>query len=86
MLNADQVLDYLRNGGDIYQSRGFMDSTETIYPWIMEGGLRVSESIVRDLRRRGQIAISESVAYRYLRPLDTQALCRCMDCGSDPHQ
>jgi hypothetical protein len=86
MLNADQVLDYLRNGGDIYQSRGFMDPTETNHPWVMEGGLRVPESIVRDLRRRGQIAISESVAYRYLRPIDTQTLCRCMESGSDSNQ
>jgi hypothetical protein len=86
MLNADQVLDYLRNGGDIYQSKGFTDPTEAKHPWIMEGGLRVSESIVRDLRRRGQIAISDGVAYRYLRPIDTQTLCRCMDSGSDPLQ
>lgn len=86
MLNADQVLDYLRQGGDIYQSRGFMDPSEPTHPWVMEGGLRVPESIVRDLRRRGQIAISESVAYRYLRPIDTQTLCRCMERGSDPLQ
>lgn len=85
MLNADRVLDFLRQGGDIYQSRGFMDPTEPTRPWVMEGGLRVPESIVRDLRRRGQIAISESVAYRYLRAIETTTSCRRTESGSESY-
>lgn len=85
MLNADRVLDFLRQGGDIYQSRGFMDPTEPTHPWVMEGGLRVPESIVRDLRRRGQIAISESVAYRYLRAIENTTSCRRTESGSESY-
>lgn len=86
MLNADQLLDYLRGDGLAFQSKSSPSAINKFCAWQTECGTVLSTSIIDNLRRRGQIAISEGITYRYLRPIDTQTLCRCMERGSDPLQ
>lgn len=83
MLNADQLLDYLRGDGLAFQSKSEPSPINKFCAWQTECGTVLSASIIDNLRRRGQIAISEGVTYRYLKPIDTKTVCRCMDSGSD---
>lgn len=84
MLNADELLDYLRGDGLVFQSKLSPSPINKFCAWQTECGSTLNTSVINHLRRRGQIAISEGVTYRYLKAIDTKTLCRCTEGGSDP--
>lgn len=86
MLNAEELLNYLRGDGLAFQSKSQPSAINKFCAWQTECGTVLNTSTIDYLRRRGQIAISEGITYRYLKPIETQTLCRCTERGSDPPQ
>jgi hypothetical protein len=83
-LTADEVLKRLRAGQQcrqsLYQDGRIHDPLwGRVLSWRFEDGTQVTASAVSMLRRRGQIAVSESVSYRFLRVISERSCNACVD-------